>query len=804
MRSNFNLIFLALLLWLISASPARADWPLNPVAGEELTPYQKVTRFHQGFPQQKVYLDTDKKEYLAGEVLWLKAYLVSARNHVPDTTSTNLFVEFISNRNEVVDFMVLKLDKGFGQGHIQLPDSIRGGSYQLKAYTNWMNNFDEDFIFLREIFVHNPDEPNYISRSEIRQNNRFNEDLEEKRDQRQFAFFPEGGHLVAGLENRVAFKATDDLGAGLDAKGVLLDGQGKEVLEFVTVHDGMGVFSFSPQAGVQYSAQVEFSGGKTLSVPVPAALSQGYLLRVDPERDNIHVRVSANFDPASLGLSPEILLVAHTRGQVCFVEQGVLVNGSFQTRAPLDRFPEGIAHFTLFDSNDTPLAERLAFVYQDPSAEDALQVSYQLSASDSLVVADLLFEPGPGISPSEASYSLSVVEKFGPFNADGQNIATYFLLSSDFGSTISNPWYYFAGGTPERRQHLDLLMMTHGWRRFVWKDLLAGKGPEILHQESTGLTLAGQVKPVSSSRETGELNVEISIGENQDRKILKTRTDSQGFFAFTGLDFEGSFTALLSVERDRTGRTFKVELAGSTHQTTAFVPGPATRPQQTTERGPDWKRRDRPGFFSRLVNRPSTGQESEVPSMFGIPDQVIYMEDLKVNYTNVYDILRDRVTGLTIINGQIALRGPSSIMLSSEPIFFVDAVQVSPNYFFQISVNEIERIEVLRGAGTAILGSRGANGAIFIYTQRAEHRNQFSYEYQLMGFHVDRDFFPSMISTQKYLDQEVPRTILWVPSLVPDDSGHVRVRIPYHDDHEKLHFRLEGVDRLGQIMFLQF
>ena len=804
MRPLINLIFLVIITGMVTPRLVLAERPLRDSAFAEFSPYEILTDFHGSYPQQKVYLDTDKKDYLAGEVIWLKAYLVSATTHLPDTISTNLYVELISSRDKVVDFLILRLNFGMASGYIQLPDSLQEGNYQLKAYTNWMNNFDKDFIFVRDIFVHNPEEPNYISRSEIRQNTRFNASLEGKREQMQFAFFPEGGHLVSGLENRVAFKAADALGAGKEAKGILFDGEGNKILEFSTIHEGMGLFSFIPQASVSYTAQIEFGNGEILSVGVPEALNQGYLFRVDPDDENIFVQVKPNFSPSILNMATTVRLLGHTRGEVFFLKQGEINNGVFQTVIPADLFPEGITHFTLFDPNDTPVAERLVFVRRPSSSQNGVMVDYQMNSNDSLVIVDFLFDPASDISPSEASYSLSVVEKFGPLSQNDQNIATYLLISSDFGTTIYNPWYYLSEDTPERRHALDLLMMTHGWRRFVWEDLLAGKEPEIIFPVLQGLTLAGQVKPVSSARETGELNVEVSVGYTDDREILKTQTDNQGYFAFTGLNYEGSFSALLSVERDRRGRVYKVDLFGSTRETTSFLKGPNTRLHETLERGPDWERRERPGFLKRLFSREGTGEEMEAPSMFGAPDQVIYIEDLNVNYTNVFDILRDRVTGLRVINGEITLRGPSSIRLSNEPIFFIDEVQVSPNNFLSVSVNEIERIEVLRGPSTAILGSRGANGALFIYTRRAVHQQQFSYEYQLRGYHVSQDFFISRISVQDYLDQEIPRTILWVPDFAPDNFGRLRLRIPYPDNPENLHFKIEGINRIGQITFLQF
>ena len=789
---------------------AGTSWPslaLNPEKLNEAgfsSPFQRLAEFSRSFPQQKAYLHTDKNEYLAGETIWFKAYLVSGRSHAPDTSSTNLFVELVNTKNEMINLMILRLNNGFSSGLIQLDDSLPAGNYQIKAYTNWMNNFHKDFLFTKDVFVINPAEENYIGRAQIRHNRNFNSGLERKEKTMQFEFFPEGGYLVDGLENRVAFKAADALGMGQQATGSVVDKSGAVISEFKTFHDGMGWFSFTPQAGEAYVAQILFENGQRLRRNIPAALNQGYLLRVEPEKDIIRVTVNTNFDLDQFNISPDILLLAHTRGRVGFVEEGKLVNGNFQANISTGQFPAGITHFTLFGPNETPLAERLVFVSDHLSNEDGHSVGFEKRLEDNLIVIDFWFDPANGLTPSDASYSLSVTEEFGQGQLFDMNIATYLLLSSDFGKTINEPLYYFLDDSPERLKALDMLMLTHGWRRFVWKDILAGKFPEILFSEPKGLAIVGQVTPMSSARETGELRVEMSVGYTEERNIMSTTTDMAGRFAFTGLEYYEDFTALLSIERDIRGRIYNIDMKGRLRETSPFRPGLNSRPHEALGRGSNWQRREQPNFLKRWAQRANTGQEVRSPSMFGKPDQVIYMEDLNVNYTNVADILRDRVTGLYVIGGEITLRGPSSIRLSNEPLFYIDEVLVNRFSFLNISVSEIERIEVLKGPSTAILGSRGANGALLIYTRRAEHQRQFSYEYQLKGYHTTREFFGSQIDVQRYQLNQVPRTILWAPEIVPDINGRVRVRIPYGENHELLRFRLEGIDSEGQVIFLQF
>ena len=59
-------------------------------------------------------------------------------------------------------------------------------------------------------------------------------------------FYPEGGPLVAGVENRVYFAAHSTLGKPIHVAGQILDQQGREVARAETVRDGLGSFRFTP------------------------------------------------------------------------------------------------------------------------------------------------------------------------------------------------------------------------------------------------------------------------------------------------------------------------------------------------------------------------------------------------------------------------------------------------------------------------------------------------------------------------------------------------------------------------------
>ena len=70
-------------------------------------------------------------------------------------------------------------------------------------------------------------------------------------------FYPEGGDLVAGLENRVYFFGHDPLGEPVDIRsGRVVDSQGREVARLQTYHEGRGMFRFTPAVDENYRLEI--------------------------------------------------------------------------------------------------------------------------------------------------------------------------------------------------------------------------------------------------------------------------------------------------------------------------------------------------------------------------------------------------------------------------------------------------------------------------------------------------------------------------------------------------------------------
>lgn len=100
------------------------------------------------FPQEKLYVQTDKSGYLSGERIWFRAHMVDALTHRPVFISRYIYVELINPLDDLVKRVKIRPDStGAYSGYIDLEDDLVQGAYTLRAYTQFMRNMDEDFFF---------------------------------------------------------------------------------------------------------------------------------------------------------------------------------------------------------------------------------------------------------------------------------------------------------------------------------------------------------------------------------------------------------------------------------------------------------------------------------------------------------------------------------------------------------------------------------------------------------------------------------------------------------------------------------
>ena len=108
----------------------------------------------QEFPQEKIHVMTDHGDYLAGDTIWLRAWVVDAASHQPVIASQFIYVELVSPNDWVHERVKIHPDaNGVFKGYLPIDISIPEGRYQLTAYTMFMQNAGVDYFYSQPIEI---------------------------------------------------------------------------------------------------------------------------------------------------------------------------------------------------------------------------------------------------------------------------------------------------------------------------------------------------------------------------------------------------------------------------------------------------------------------------------------------------------------------------------------------------------------------------------------------------------------------------------------------------------------------------
>lgn len=749
-------------------------------------PHEQLNNYIVQFSQQKIYLHTDKQEYFAGDQLWYKVYLLDALSHHPDTDATTLYVELLHSSGELVSRQIIAMDEGYGYGDIPLADSLPEGNYLLRAYTEWMLNFNLDFIFKQALFVNNPEEKNYISRRTIRENRRYNRELEKMSDNYHIRFFPEGGKLIAGISSRVAFFAENVLGMGVSAEGSIVNEKGELIAEFSSGTDGRGVFEFLPEINSRYTALVKYEQGKTYQIPLGRINRVGATLRVDKEDEAFLISMHSNL---VANASDKNFLLVHSRGVVQYYKEIGAAQLPFHQRIDASDLPAGIVVVSLFDSKGEAVAERLFFNF--PAKEHPAMIATLDIASGS---GEVQFDLPEGFADSLTT-SIAVSGAREPFTVLKNNIKSHIFLDSDLVTPIFNPLYYLDYNSPER---VDLLMLASGWERFDINKMDPQNYPEIKYPRIAGFPVFGRVDPTDQAKELGNLNFEVTIRTDDEEKHRATYTTREGNFRFEGFEFAGEFEAELSVIGLQGSVPAALEVFPNQIKMRAFTPDFHFRPL-IRNRGNNWRRIKNPEI---ITERRITVIDDVLPYHHGKPDQIIYLSPTDVRYRNMRDVLTKGTPGISIQGNQILIRGANSLMLSNLPLLLVDGQDYSSFQFLNLSPMEVSHVEIFKGTSAAIFGIKGTNGVIYAHLRRSSVAQRHIINYILNGYYVPSAFNAEELSVNdRYLNNpDYIRTLFWQPWLKLDEYGRGQLKISVPEDYPYIRIILEGVDKDGNLI----
>jgi TonB-dependent SusC/RagA subfamily outer membrane receptor len=201
--------------------------------------------------------------------------------------------------------------------------------------------------------------------------------------------------------------------------------------------------------------------------------------------------------------------------------------------------------------------------------------------------------------------------------------------------------------------------------------------------------------------------------------------------------------------------------------------------------------------FEEEQRRIAREDSNKMQGIYGEPDAIIRTKDIQSGYRDVLQILQGRVPGVVVNGDKVYIRGINTLIGNTDPLYLVDGMPVSSvNTVLSIPVEDIDRIEILKGPSCAIYGSRGANGVIAIYTKRGLFMKKGVIEFQMLGYHWPRKFYQQKFNPDVPIDET--ETISWNPVVETNSAGTARVILLKPAPEKNLRIVVEGITEDGK------
>ncbi|HEY4205581.1 MAG TPA: hypothetical protein VGM31_02170 [Puia sp.] len=708
--------------------------------------------------QEKLYVHTDKAFYLAGEICWFKLYYVDASTHRPLDLSKIAYLEWLDKENKPVLQAKVGLSKGHGDGSMYLPLTLNSGNYKLRAYTNWMKNADAELFFEKTITVVNTHKSGDIPSADSAQ-----------RKNNYIAFLPEGGNLVEGLASKVAFRVTDHNGQGIECTGVITEDDQDTVVRFRPERFGIGSFMLTPRAGHRYRSTIRLADGSAVNTMLPAAFKEGVVMTVVKE-DKDHVRVNVQ----STSAGSEVYLVAHTRGSVKIAQVSPLVDGKASFIVDKTKLGDGVSQLTVFNVLRQPLCERLIFKYPAHRLRIDVRTDKETYATRKKINLEI-DAAGTDDKASAADCSLSVFRTDGLQTVPSDHLLDYLLLTSDLKGKVESPEYYFEH--PEDEDAIDRLMISQGWRRFRWEDVIHHSNPTVdFPPEYNGAIITGRIVNTQTGAAGDDVQGFLAVPGTRTQ-FGSAYSDESGRIKFELKDFYGGSEVIVQTN-PLTDSIYRIDISSPFSDIYTARP----LPPFSLSRSDSGILADK-NFDMQVLNRYAGMRlkQFQFPafdtSTFYVHPDFSYLLDNYTRFTTMEEVMREYVVMMLVKRGKEQTHlplldiGEVNRFFDKDPLVLIDGVPVfNLNKLMDLDPLKLRKLETVHQK--FFLGSTDFDGVMNWVSYKGDlagytlDANATVIDYE--GLQLEREFYSPIYGTEQAAEDHLPdyRNVLyWAPEL---------------------------------------
>ena len=763
-----------------------------------------LTAYDEQFPKEKMHIHFDKTIYNTSETIFYKIYILSGSEYT--SLSKNVYVVWYDTSGNYIKQTVAPLFQSSAKGSFDVPSNYKGNFLRVKAYTRWMLNDDTVFMYEKNI----PINSGSITK------------VKAPAPKTRVEFFPEGGVLVNGLNSKIAFKATNGSGMPVFVKGFLLNDKNKILDTLKVAHDGMGIIQLKPVAGENYQLSWTDENAQKGTTPITPPQKEGVILKVSMDNEKAYAQVERTLNvPKNY---KKLKLLVHQNQHILY---NVDFNGEERqvqkAGLPIDELPTGIVQFSLFTEDWFPLAERIVLVnnrLHEFNAKVSVALTNLNKRGKNVIEVLVTDTASTNMSVSITDASIVMPEQ--------QNIYSDFLLSNDIRGKVFNPAYYFSSDADSVAAHLDLVMLSNGWRKFDWDKLRAGLLPVLnFPRETDFMKITGKVFGSTSAKLSSNLLLNLIIaGKDSSKKFVFVPVTRDGIFEdksvfyydtsriFYSFNGDNKLTNITQVhfENGLLRQDFKkISFGNSFQQNWSDSMARAKLNYYLLEQEKLRKQMAEATLQEVIVKSKVKSpiqllEEKYVSGMFQGVDGTSFdlsNDPSAMGAMDIISYLQGKVAGLQIsgtgASASVSWRG-------STPDFFLNEISTQIDMIVTMPISDIAYIKAIRPPFFGSPGG-GSGGAIAIYTKKGKssrggNENSKGMEYTVLGgYSIFKEFYnPNYDKPTANFESDNRTTLYWNPFVLTNKrSPRIKIEFYNNDSSKKLQLVLEGINSNGKL-----
>jgi len=726
--------------------------------------------------REELYIQTDRDIYIAGEEVYLKVREFGGLTHTPGSISKVVYVDMPDNSGNPVAQIKVSTDGLTGSGAFRIPDTLRTGCYFIRSFTSWMKNYSQSSFAYKKISVINPFES--MSRFSVPPVSSLPDSVK---------FYPETGHIVKGIGNRIGFKCFNKEGNPVITEGAV-KGTGEDTLaRFRTDRYGNGIVEVNPSSAATLYMVTSDSAGHGRRFELPSVDDRGLTFRVTSDKKagiiKIHILKNKGFTvpEGRLGIIYSHASFPAVKKEISAERDSVIVFDQ-------DNIPSGMARIMITDIKDMVLATGWFYNDKRPELTYDVKVRSENFSPREKVRMEITARDDEGRS-IESDLCVSVIRPvlkdrshYNEVMRQNQSPAMQAVRTDMIFPELNDYMIFYNGESDHSGNNAQDSVIKH-------------------IPETEGHVISGVIRDRSTDAPLADENITLSyIGKTSRCDFITTGKKGEFNVVFREYGVKELVIQPLSQETDG----YYVDLAdpflleeGGFQAGSLYID--TTDVEEINKAIISMQVRD---IYDPFLQTTGIGSRLNVrPDFYGVPDNTILLADY-IELTTLREVFKEIVPGASTVtrNGKSSLRLINShpdASFTSSPLVIVDGVPVYDfDKILEIKSSEIEKIEVLNTR--YFIADLVIEGIINIVSKKGNlsvldfDRSIFRQEFSGLDDHL---FFSQDYSTDEQKSARIPdfrNTLYWNPNIRTDKNGTAAIEFYTSDETGEYTVIVEG------------